>query len=65
MSKKDWCSDKGRKARQNGMKELESKQRKIFFCALFAASFLVYLIFGSIHASRSSNAMTVSSEYEK
>lgn len=64
MGKKDdWCSKNGIKAREEGMKKHEKKSRKAGYCFLFAASCMVFLIIGAIHASRSSNAIAISVDY--
>ena len=65
MGKKDdWCSSKGRKARAKGMKEKESRGKKIAYCLIFGAAFIIYLVFGAIHASCSSNAMKISADFD-
>ena len=62
--KDEWFSSEGRQARAKGMREKESRGRKIAYCIVFGSAFIIYLVFGAIYASRSSNAMKISADFD-
>ena len=59
----DWFSMVGVKARKKGVKNKESKRRKLAYCALFSLSFVIYLLIGAVHTYRSQNALKISNDF--
>ena len=62
MGKKDLCSQKGLEARRKGIKK-ESSSTKCCYLWLFISAAVTFLVIGSIHASRSSNAEKIHKEF--
>jgi len=60
----DFCNSSGIKARKKGMYKKESKTTKCCYLMLFVLSAITYLIIGSLHGNRSSNAGKINSEYD-
>ena len=63
MGKKDWCSKKGWKAREKGMKEQESQKRKICYTVLFGLCALFCLAIGAVQLAHWTNAEAINSDY--
>ena len=64
MGKKDdWFSSEGLANREAGVKQKESKERKICFCAFWAFCFIVWTVIGALHLSRGSNAVKIGEDY--
>ena len=61
----DWCNAKGLNNRRKGMYEKESKGRKYCIFALFTLSAIVFIVVGSLHASRSVNAARINADYDE
>ena len=61
----DWCNSKGLENRRKGMYEKESKGRKYCIFAFFTLSAIAYIVVGSLHASRSTNAAKINADYDE
>ena len=59
----DWCSRDGLKNRAEGMYKKERKCLKIFYALLFAASAIIYIVLGIVHASHAWNALQINEAY--
>ena len=46
----DWCSRDGLKNRADGMYKKETKSRKVCYAIFFAASAIIYIALGLVHA---------------
>ena len=64
MGKKDdWFSSEGLANREAGVKHKESKERKLCICVFWAICAVIWLVLGSLHISRFSNATAINSDY--
>jgi len=67
MGKKEkakvYLSKSGRASQKEGMYKKEKKSRKITYCICFGFSFLLFLIFGAVYASRAVNANAINADY--
>ena len=59
----DWFSSEGLDNREAGVKQKESKEKKIAMCVFWAVCFVVWLVIGALHADRASNAMKINVDY--
>ena len=63
MARGEWLTKKGQEERRLGVKEKESKYRKISYCVFFAASIFVYMIPLGLHGERAGNANRINQEF--
>ena len=61
----DWFSEKGLANRAAGVKQIESKQKKLCMCVFWAICFVVWIIFGGLHIDRSANAISIDNDYNQ
>ena len=59
MGRGDYLSRKGQESRIRGMKEKESKKRKYTYFAVFAVSFVVFVLLMGHHVERTNNAFKI------
>ena len=48
----DWLSSKGLTNREAGVRQKESKEKKLCMCVFWAVCFIVWTVIGALHLSR-------------
>ena len=59
----DWINSSGHRSREAGIKQEESKERKLAMCVFWAVCAIIWIVLGSLHIDRFNNAVKINVDF--